>query len=371
MKRLGIFVFYDREGIADDYIFYLLDGIKPVVDKLVIVVNGNIDNVYLERLYKYTDTIISRENLGFDAGAYKDALCKYIGWDNVCKFDELLLVNDTFYGPLYPFEDCFNKMEKMDVDYWGMTKSPKGVQEDGYAYDAHIQSYFLVLRKSVFSDNRFKEFWEKMPYPKSFLQAVRSFELECNKLLSECGWRGVALSDLYGFSFSEKVNCNPYMSYSYELIHDAKIPVLKCKSLDMRFSGFSNAFKAFKYMEDQEIYDVGLIKKRLMRIGQPLHERAKLDFSKLSEFYYAHAKIYLYGAGTCGKNLAEYFDYKGWSFEGFLVSDIGNQGEKRLFFDDADISDNDGIIIAVGTEQAYIEIRSIIEKRCNREQIYP
>lgn len=364
-------MFYDRDGIADDYIFYFLDGIKLVVDKMVIVVNGIINDVYLERFYKYTNTIISRENFGFDAGAYKDALCKYIGWDNVCKFDELLLVNDTFYGPIYSIEDIFVKMEEIDTDYWGLTKSPKGVLKDGYAYDAHIQSYFLVFRKCVFSDSRFMEFWEKMSYPESFLEAVRSFELECNKLLSGCGWKGVALSDLYGLKLPEKVNCNPYMSYSYELIHDAKIPVLKCKSLDLRFPGFSNAFKAFKYMEYQGNYDVGLIKKHLMRIGQPLHEQAKLDFFKLSEFYHAHTRIYLYGAGTCGKNLAEYFDYKGWSFEGFLVSDIGNQGKEYLRFDEADISDKDGIIIAVGTEQAYIEIRNIIEKRCNKEQIYP
>lgn len=81
-----------------------------------------------------------------------------IGWDNVCKFGELLLVNDTFYGPTYSIEDIFEKMEEINTDYWGMTKSPKGAQKDGYAYDAHIQSYFLIFRKFVFSDSRFKEF---------------------------------------------------------------------------------------------------------------------------------------------------------------------------------------------------------------------
>ena len=371
MNRLGIFVFYDEEGIADDYIFYLLDSIKSIIDKIVIVVNGIISDTSLKSFYKYTDEIIIRENIGFDAGAYKDTLCKHIGWDEVCKFDELLLFNDSFYGPLYPIEDCFHKMEKVDVDYWGLTRAPEGAQRDGYVYDIHVQSYFLVFRKNVLCDKRFKKFWEDIPYPESLLQAIRVFEFECNKLLRECGWKGIAFSDLCELKFPVESDYNPYMDYSYELVHDAKVPVFKRKSLDLRFTGFSNALKALKYIEEQSIYDAELIKKHLRRVGQPLHERAWLDFSILNEFYHTHDKIYIYGAGICGKNFAEYFDYKGWPFEGFLVTSMEEQSEECILFEEADIEDNVGVIIAVGTQKAYTEIRSIIEKRCNSEQIYP
>ena len=371
MRRLGIYVMYDYENIVDDYIGYMLWEMRKVVDCLVVVCNCEEISSGSEHIENYADKIYYRDNIGFDVGAYKHALCYRLGWDEIATYEELVLLNDSFYGPFYPIEDLFLRMEKSDADYWGLTRSPAGTLMGEYIYDTHIQSYFLVFRKSVLHDKRFRVFWEEMPYPESFMQAVRVFELECNKLMSEWGWKGVALSDLYEHKIPIKTDENPYMVCSYELICDAKVPVLKRKSLDLRFPGFSNAFKAFQYIENQGIYDVRLIKKHMQRIGQPLHERAKLDFVKLNEFYHTHARIYLYGAGTCGKNLAEYFDYKGWSFESFLVTVHSSPARREILFDEADITKQDGIIVAVGTEEAYSSIIDAVKKRCTKEQIYP
>ena len=41
-KRICIFVFYDKDGIVDDYVRYLLSELKKVISELVILVNGNI-----------------------------------------------------------------------------------------------------------------------------------------------------------------------------------------------------------------------------------------------------------------------------------------------------------------------------------------
>ncbi|MCM1211809.1 MAG: hypothetical protein NC318_09410 [Blautia sp.] len=369
VNRLGIFVFYDREGIADDYISYLLDGIKSIADKIVIVVNGIINDVSLKSFYKYTDTVIIRENNGFDAGAYKDALCKYLGWDNVGKFDELLLVNDTFYGPIYPLKDIFNEMEKINTDYWGITRSPGGTLDNGYEYDTHIQSFFIVFRKGILLDNGFREFWEEMIYPESFLHAVILFELECNKYLIKHGFKGTALTDLCELKYHAEENDNPHLLFSYEMIHDANIPTIKRKSLSLTNKGFKSAIKALKYIKERNLYDVNLIEKHLMRIGKTAQVWKGINYSKLTDFYNAHLKVYIYGAGICGKNLAEYFRYKGWSFEGFLVTNPENNSDECIPFDMADISDDDGIIIAVGNQEIFNEILEIVEKRCNRNQI--
>ncbi len=371
MRRLGVYVMYDFENVADDYIGYMLQEMRKVVDCLVVVCNCKEIRSGIENIGNYADKIYYRDNIGFDVGAYKYALCYCFEWSEIEAYEELVLLNDSFYGPFYPMRDLFHKLEKVEVDYWGLTRSPAGILMGEYIYDSHIQSYFLVFRKNVLCDKRFREFWEEMSYPESFIQAVRTFELECNKLLNEWGWKGVAFSDLCGHRIPVKVNENPYMVCSYELIRDAKIPILKRKSLDMRFPGFSNAFKAFQYIDDQGIYDVGLIKKHLQRIGQPLHERAKLDFLRLHEFYHTHTRIYLYGAGICGKNLAEYFDYKGWRFEGFLVTKSAKSTEREILFDEAEIAENDGIIIAVGTKEAYAAITDAVKRRCTNEQIYP
>ena len=371
MKRLGIYVIYDCENIVDDYIGYMLQELRKVVDCLVVVCNFKEIRSGIQNINDYADRIYYRDNTGFDAGAYKYALCCCIGWSEISAYEELVLLNDSFYGPFYPMRNLFAKMDKISVDYWGLTKSPAGTLTGKYTYGSHIQSFFLAFRKPILDDRRFRNFWESMPYPKSFLQAVRVFELACNKLLDECGWNGTALSDLSQHKYHIKANENPYMLYSYELVRYAEIPVLKRKSLDLRFQGVSNALKALKYIEDQGGYNVQLIKKHILRIGQPLHEKAKLDFYRLDKFYYSHTRIYLYGAGILGKNLAEYFDYRGWSFECFLVTDSCHSLNNCEIFDNAVIAEEDGIIIAVGTKEAYVQIKDLIKKRCTEKQIFP
>ena len=72
-KRLLIYFIYDRDGIVDDYIFYMLDDLDKNVEDIFVVVNGNLEAKSKERLKFYTDQILERENKGFDVWAYKEA----------------------------------------------------------------------------------------------------------------------------------------------------------------------------------------------------------------------------------------------------------------------------------------------------------
>lgn len=42
MNRLGIFCFYNDEGIVESYVEYLLESMKKIVTQIIIVINGNI-----------------------------------------------------------------------------------------------------------------------------------------------------------------------------------------------------------------------------------------------------------------------------------------------------------------------------------------
>lgn len=107
MRRLCIYITYDFENIVDDYINYMLHELRKVVDCLVVICNYECIVRGINHIQPYADKIYYRSNMGFDAGAYKDALCSYIGWDEIGSYDELLMINDSFYGPLYPFESVF------------------------------------------------------------------------------------------------------------------------------------------------------------------------------------------------------------------------------------------------------------------------
>ena len=79
INRLGIFFFYDAQGVVDDYVLKLLDGFMPHFSDLTIVCNGKLNDAGREKLLRYTSKLIVRENKGFDVWAYKTALDSY-GW---------------------------------------------------------------------------------------------------------------------------------------------------------------------------------------------------------------------------------------------------------------------------------------------------
>lgn len=370
MRRLCVFVTYDCENTVDKYIGYLLREFRKAVDALVVVCNYEYIIKGVEYIQPYADQVYYRSNKGFDAGAYKDAICQYLGFNEINKYDELLLMNDSFYGPLYPISQVFQRMDNTDADYWGLVRAPVGNLYESYSYDSHIQSYFLVFRKKILLSSAFRVFWETMDYPATFTQAIISFELNGNDFFSKAGFKGVALTDfLLNYDFEK--NENPYLLYSLELIRDARIPILKRKCLDFSNRGFSNALEAFKYIERKECYDVGLIKEHMFRLGRSKSGGSRIDFQSLDKFYQAHSRIYFYGAGICAKNLAIYFEYRGWLFQGYLVTDINGQKSKSCFlFQEAEIKEDDGIIVTVMDYDIYLEILRTVQTRCSRKQIF-
>ena len=124
MNRLGIFFFYDAQGVVDDYVTTLLDGLAPHFTEMAIVCNGELTDEGRAKLARYTGNITVRANQGFDAWAYKTAMDSY-GWDALTEFDEIVLFNATIMGPVHPFSEMFDAMDKRDLDFWGITKFHK------------------------------------------------------------------------------------------------------------------------------------------------------------------------------------------------------------------------------------------------------
>ena len=179
-SRCAIFVFYDKYGIVDRYITFFLEGLKKCVDRIVVVCNGELNNAGMRAFKTITDEVIVRPNVGYDVTAYKCGL-EHISFEKFNDYDEILLTNSTMFGPIYPFEEMFEKMDEKDLDFWGMTVfhkhegDPFGTIEYGYI-PKHIQSFFMVFRKSLTTSEEFKDFWETFPEIKGYKDAVGKFE---------------------------------------------------------------------------------------------------------------------------------------------------------------------------------------------------
>ena len=358
MSRLGIYVIYDADGIIDEYVANVLAGLRPMLSRLIVVCNFTEVKDGLDYIERYADEIRYRENIGFDAGAYKDVFQELYDSDEIYKFDEILLANDSFYGPIDSFDLVFSSMGKEDCDYWGLTKYPGGTY-GGREIAPHIQSYFVCLKKNVVNSRELRAFWLDMDYPESFIEAVFNFEFRLNRVLEGAGFAGKAYTDRKSDQLEVKFGENPYMKYPFELLVNFEVPILKRKAFDFENDGFSDAIAALIYIDRQTKFDARIIKKHVSRVSKQRGDMPRFNLRALQDFYERHSRIYIYGAGGWGKNLAAYFAYKGWNFKHYIVSKHDGCEENVIQYEEAKLDESDGIIIAVGKKK---EIKDIYRK---------
>ena len=227
MKRVAIYAFYDKNGIVDDYVFYFLKALKEQCSKIICVVNGFIEDKYKSSFSESEIELVIRENLGFDAFAYKKGI--EILSSELLNYDELIICNNSFFGPIYPLTEMFCKMESKGLDFWGVTKQPRydfrihECQEFDYVNE-HIQSYFVAFSKKLFLSEQFKSFWDNLIVPKSFLEAVCLFELRLTSYLSQCGYKYNSYVDPTKYG-----TANPTILYPADLLKLDRDPFIKRK----------------------------------------------------------------------------------------------------------------------------------------------
>lgn len=285
INRLGIYAIYDKDGIVDDYIIYFLKDLKENLTDLVIVCNGGINDEGRSKLDRLTDQVYIRPNSGFDCGAYKFALLEVLGREKVCSYDELLLANDTVYGPFYPFKTVFDKMDKLDIDFWGLTEQPESVLlshiQGGEATPAHIQSYFINVKQRLLRDKSFFEFWQELePESFSFTDAIINWELGFNRRFSRNGFSSAAYVDYSEFYEGDpKQNLNLTAEDVFGMVIEHRHPVAKRKALArdisrvMKASAGENANAFFEYIDKRTNYDSSLIWQNLLRTSNILAVR--------------------------------------------------------------------------------------------------
>lgn len=177
-RRVIFYFVYDPSGEIGDYIPYKLERLRPFADHIFVVVNGALTDGGRAKLEKVADTVFQRENVGFDVWAYKTALEEF-GEERLSGFDELILMNYTWFGPVRPFEPVFERMDALELDFWGLTDhagmTPNPYTLVGTMHD-HIQSHWIAVRKSMFTSGAWRSYWAEMPMIESYTDSIVSHE---------------------------------------------------------------------------------------------------------------------------------------------------------------------------------------------------
>ncbi|ELR65067.1 Alpha-L-Rha alpha-1,2-L-rhamnosyltransferase [Photobacterium marinum] len=281
MKRLAIYLFYDSKCIVDDYIPVKLKALKEHVDTIFVVSNSTLNSEEKNKLKAFSDFYFERKNVGFDVWAYKDALDQ-IGQKQLDEFDEVILLNYTFFGPIYPFSEMFNWSEKNDVDFWGVSDhkemTPNPFTGAG-TLERHIQSHFIAIRRKMFTSADFLNYWQEMPMISSYIDSILNHESRFTSYFSN-----------KGYTFDVYCNSETYTS-DYPLFIEInetikrRCPIVKRRpffhdpiwidknAIDLRYT--------LEYISSNTDYNVDLILSNLLRTAKPKDLATNLDLLKI------------------------------------------------------------------------------------------
>lgn len=221
-RRLIVYTIYDRRGEVEDYVLHALAALRAHADRLIAVVNGDLTDAGRTRLVDAVDEIIERENAGFDIGAQRDALVR-LG-ERVAEFDEIVLTNDTWFGPVRPFGPLFDRMNARPVHFWAMTdhaaEDHNPITGSG-TLPYHFQSFWIAVRREMFQTERWRRYWAELPDISTYVDAVVHHELVFREAFTGSGFVGEA-----AFASDDYAVVNASLFAPRALIEDG-CPILK------------------------------------------------------------------------------------------------------------------------------------------------
>ncbi len=186
MKRAAIFAHYDANGIVKDYVLYYIKELKKIADTIIFVSCGNLKNQ--ECISELTDKVIAQTHDEYDFGSYKRGFLYLKPY--LKDYDELIFANDSCYGPLYSLDEIFFQMD--GCDFWGITKNNFGYKKNTshfFIKRTHIQSYFIVFKKNIFTQEFFANFLESVKHQENKKLVISNYEIGLTELLTEKGYK--------------------------------------------------------------------------------------------------------------------------------------------------------------------------------------
>jgi lipopolysaccharide biosynthesis protein len=283
VNRLCLFAHYDRDNLVDDYVLYYLEGLKQVSTRLVFITTANLSANEINKVKDLADKVILRENIGYDFMSWQRGMREAAGLTDP---DEIIICNDSVYGPIYPLDGIFKAMTPNNCDFWGMT--------DSYEIAYHLQSYFLVFKKKVVFSPAFREFWDSVTVEGSKDDVIRKYEVGMTQALVSAGFKpgayapspssrlkvlaikaslavkspGKALRRIQRTlrgGYQERIALTPTLFLWKDLILKSKMPFIKIVLL--RDSGDRIDIKGYdKTIRKISGYDTGLIQRHLERM---------------------------------------------------------------------------------------------------------
>ena len=166
--RVVLFTHFDgRQQVRRQVLDYIRDLKANNRDVVFVTNSAALRPEALSALQEVCAAVIIRRNIGYDFGAWADAI-HYLGLPRAGT-EELILANDSVFGPLIPLGGILCRLDYDKADIWGLTES--------WQVRYHLQSYFIAFGANALRAPAFLKFWATVrPVPmKAYI--VKAYEI--------------------------------------------------------------------------------------------------------------------------------------------------------------------------------------------------
>ena len=235
-KPVCIFSHFDKSNEVAEYVVYYLQALNKVFD-IVFVSTATLSASSVEEIASLVNTAIVKENIGYDFGAWKTGLgyLESVGVD----YDNLLLCNDSVYGPFGEVVDIIDKASKSGADVYAIS--------DSYEITYHLQSYFMFFNKKALKSSAWYNFWNDYKIIKNKHELILRNEIGISQQL--CA-EGLNLKAMVPASTLGHIN-NMHFNWKQALLdYDAgfiKIELLRDNPLNIQISDWESVASKLGY----------------------------------------------------------------------------------------------------------------------------
>lgn len=178
-KRLAVMSTFRAEGGFDGNVRHLVQSlIESGFEVLVVDTSKHCPVNSLG-----AKLLIHRENIGLDFASWNTGL-DFLGI-STASLNQLLLVNDSCYGPFSNLTPLFEEIDSTDADVVSLT--------DGWFGGYHLQSNFMLLKNEALNNSAVETFFENYGFPVLKSSIVREGEIGFSKALLASGYKLHAL----------------------------------------------------------------------------------------------------------------------------------------------------------------------------------
>lgn len=262
MKRLLVYVHFNKYNQLSPHVLYQLEKLKPLFERVIFLSNSQLsksDRAQINEL-KVINQLVQRQNIGFDFAAWRDGI-QLVGWKQLKEFDSITFMNDTNFGPFWDLEPIFQKMEANNsFDFWGMTNFRQFEH-----YPEHLQSYFLTFKKNVIESETFKDFWFNVKDHQDVEEVIKDYELKLTATFVDAGFNYGAVFD----TLEEDMGKMPAPDFTYfnpTRTLQVGLPFVKIKALEVSQGIAPYVMDTISKESD---YPIHLITNHMSMVSQP------------------------------------------------------------------------------------------------------